>query len=63
MFAGSLLEEVKALEDDITSVRERVEDPVLCEKVRLFIYAPFEIQGIYKADAGMHAATLFCGLF
>lgn len=60
MFAGSLLEEVKALEDDIASVRERVEDPVLCEKVRLFIYAPFEIQGIYKADAaaeGMHVLT------
>ena len=59
MFAGSLLEEVKAVEDDIASVREKVEDPILCEKVRMFIYAPFEIQGIYKADAGMDLPTPF----
>ena len=52
MFAGSLQEEVKALEEDIESVRGKVEDAVMCEKVRLFINAPREIQAIYKADAG-----------
>ena len=54
MFAGSLQEEVKALEEDIESVRGKVEDAVMCEKVRLFINAPREIQAIYKADAGAY---------
>ena len=52
MFTGSLLEEVKALEEDIESVRGKVEDHQICEKVKLFVYAPPEIQAIYKADAG-----------
>lgn len=53
MFTGSLLEEVKALEEDIEAIKEKVEDPIVCEKVRLFVYAPPEIQAIYKADASM----------
>ncbi|GJE84843.1 hypothetical protein PsYK624_009190 [Phanerochaete sordida] len=60
MFTGSLMEEVKALEEDIESVRGKVEDPQICEKVRLFVYAPPEIQAIYKADAaaeGMNILT------
>ena len=51
MFTGSLLEEVKALEEDIEAVKAKVEDPLMCEKVRLFVYAPQEIQAVYKADA------------
>ncbi|KAI0340931.1 hypothetical protein BDW22DRAFT_1359779 [Trametopsis cervina] len=61
MFTGSLMEEVKSLEEDIESVKEKVEDPVLCEKVRLFVNAPQEIQSIYKADAAsenMHVLTV-----
>lgn len=60
MFTGSLIEEAKALEEDIESVRSKVEDPQICEKVRLFVYAPPEIQAIYKADAaaeGMNILT------
>ncbi|EKM59516.1 uncharacterized protein PHACADRAFT_250075 [Phanerochaete carnosa HHB-10118-sp] len=60
MFTGSLMEEVKALEEDIDSVRSKVEDPQICEKVKLFVYAPPEIQAIYKADAageGMNILT------
>ena len=45
------MEEVRALEEDIESVKSKVEDPVLCEKVRLYVYAPREIQAVYKADA------------
>lgn len=52
MFTGSLVEEVKALEEDIEAVKEKVEDPVMCEKVRLYAYAAPEIQAVYKADAG-----------
>ena len=55
MFTGSLMEEAKALEEDIAAVRSKVEDAVMCEKVRLFTYAPREIQAIYKADAGTRA--------
>ncbi|KAI0677512.1 hypothetical protein C8Q78DRAFT_1074205 [Trametes maxima] len=51
MFTGSLMEEVRALEEDIDAVKDKVEDPVMCEKVRLFVYAPREIQAVYKADA------------
>ena len=51
MFTGSLMEEVKALEEDIDAIKEKVEDTVMCEKVRLFVYAPPEIQAIYRADA------------
>ena len=46
------MEEVRALEEDVAAVREKVDDGVMCEKVRLFTYAPREIQAIYKADAG-----------
>ena len=52
MFTSSLQEEVKALEEDIAAVKEKVEDDMICEKLRLFVYAPREIQSIYKADAG-----------
>lgn len=52
MFTGSLLEEVKALEEDVEALKDKVNDPMICEKVRQFVYAPREIQAVYKADAG-----------
>ena len=61
MFTSSLAEEVKALQEDIEAVRDKVEDPILCEKIRLFVYAPLEIQTLFKADAGknfsIHSVT------
>lgn len=51
MFTSSLFEEAKALQEDIAAVAEKVNDPAMCEKVRLFVYAPKEIQAIYRADA------------
>ncbi|GBE79553.1 hypothetical protein SCP_0207530 [Sparassis crispa] len=51
MFTGSLMEEVRALEEDINAVKVKVSDDPMCEKVRLFVYAPREIQAVYKADA------------
>ena len=53
MFTTSLQEEAKALEEDIEAVKDKIEDPVMCEKVRQFVYAPQEIQAIYRADAGL----------
>jgi hypothetical protein len=52
MFTSSLQEEVRALEEDIEAVEDKVDDPVICEKVRLFAYAPKEIQSLLRADAG-----------
>jgi Domain of unknown function in PX-proteins (DUF3818) len=53
MFTSSLNEEVKLLEEDIEAVKDKVDDPVICEKVRQFVYAPKEIQAIYKGDSGI----------
>jgi len=58
MFTSSLNEEVKALEEDIEAVKDKVEDPVMCEKIRQFVYAPKEIQDVYKADAGLLSSQL-----
>lgn len=46
------MEEVKLLEDEIEAVKAKVEDPVMCEKIKRFVYAPKEIQDTYKLDAG-----------
>jgi hypothetical protein len=53
MFTSSLNEEVKSLEEDIEAVKDKVDDPVICEKVRQFVYAPKEIQALYKRDSGI----------
>lgn len=52
MFTSSLAEEVKGLEAEIESVKDKVDDPVMCAKVRQFVYAPREIQAMFKDDAG-----------
>jgi hypothetical protein len=57
MFTSSLNEEVKSLEEDIEAVKDKVDDPVICEKVRQFVYAPNEIQAIYKSDSGRVLST------
>lgn len=51
MFTSSLMEEVKELEENIAAVEDKIDDPVICEKVRQYISASKEIQAIYKADA------------
>jgi hypothetical protein len=60
MFTSSLNEEVKIIEEDIEAVKDKVDDPVICEKVRQFVYAPNGIQAIYKADSGMVISTPRC---
>lgn len=39
------------MSEDIEMVKEKVDDPVICEKIRQFVYAPSEIQAFYRADA------------
>ncbi|KAI0320820.1 hypothetical protein OF83DRAFT_1168999 [Amylostereum chailletii] len=62
MFTSSLFEEVKALEEDIQAVKDKVEDPIICEKIRQFVYAPREIQEIYKADADEEKVHIFTAI-
>lgn len=58
MFTSSLTEEVKALEADIEAVKDKVDDSVMCEKIRQFVYAPREIQDMFKVDAGLPSSLL-----
>jgi hypothetical protein len=60
MFTSSLNEEVKSLEEDIEAVKDKVDDPVICEKVRQFVYAPNEIRAVYKSDAGIVISSQRC---
>lgn len=51
MFSSSLTEEVTIIEEDIEAVKAKVDDPVVCEKLRLFVNAPREIQDTYRTNA------------
>jgi len=39
------------LQEDIEAVHEKIDDPVICEKVRHFVESPKEFQEIFQADA------------
>ncbi|KAF7432980.1 hypothetical protein PC9H_004924 [Pleurotus ostreatus] len=58
MFTSSLTEEVKVLEEQIEAVKDKVEDPIICEKMRQFVYAPKEIQELYRIDAAVEKQSL-----
>ncbi|KAJ1032692.1 hypothetical protein NDA16_000714 [Ustilago loliicola] len=51
MFSSSLQDEVRELDEVCAAISAKVDDPVICEKVRLFVYAPSEIQALYRQDA------------
>jgi hypothetical protein len=51
MFSSSLQEEVHALEEDIAAVADKIDDPVIVDKVRRFVYAPKETQAAARAEA------------
>ncbi len=51
MFSSSLVEELRYLEEDIQVMRDRIDDPVLCQKVEQYVDAPYEIQAMFKGDA------------
>lgn len=60
MFTSSLTEEVKQLQEEIEATKDRVDDPIMCQKVQQFVYAPREIQEMFKADSSMFAIDCFC---
>jgi hypothetical protein len=40
------------LAEDIAMVAEKIEDPVICQKIEQYAMAPFEVQEVYRKDAG-----------
>lgn len=57
MFSSSLTEDVRALQEDIDAVAEKVDDAILCQKVEMFVNAPFEIQDMIRRDASEYTGT------
>jgi hypothetical protein len=51
MFSSSLQEEARELSEVIAAVSEKIGDEVLCEKIRLYVNAPLEVQQVFKDDA------------
>jgi hypothetical protein len=51
MFTSSLTEEVKLLEEEIQAVVKKIDDPVICTKIRQFVYASRDVQNMFKEDA------------
>jgi hypothetical protein len=51
MFSSSLTEDVRALQEDIDAVAEKVDDAILCQKVEIFVNASYEIQDLIRRDA------------
>ncbi|WVF70932.1 hypothetical protein IAT40_005727 [Kwoniella sp. CBS 6097] len=51
MFSSSLTEDVRLLGEDIEAVQEKIDDPVLCQKIEQYAMAPFEIQEVFRKDA------------
>ena len=60
MFTSSLTEEVRVLEAQVEAVEAKVDDPIISAKIRQFVYAPREIQDMYKADAGICTPFFIC---
>lgn len=58
MFSSSLQEEAKELSEMIEAVKSKVEDDTLCEKVRLYVNAPMDVQKLYKKDAEQERVDL-----
>ncbi|KAG6335634.1 hypothetical protein ID866_3450 [Astraeus odoratus] len=58
MFTSSLSEEAKSLTAYIQHVSEEIADPVLCEKVRVFVYASRERQDFYRVSAAANNVHL-----
>lgn len=40
------------LDEDIEILQDKIDDPVLCQKVEQYAKAPFAIQEMFRKDAG-----------
>lgn len=58
MFTSSLAEEVRTLNVYVEHVSAKIDSPILCEKVRVFVYASREIQETYRTHARVERVHL-----
>jgi hypothetical protein len=61
MFTSSLTEEARVLQEQIEAVKDKIDDPMMCAKVRQFVYASRDVQELFKVDAAsdnMHVLTV-----
>lgn len=58
MFTSSLTEEVRTLNTYIEHVSAKIDSPILCEKVRVFVYSTREVQETYRVDARLQPAHI-----
>ena len=58
MFSANLTDDVRAISEDIVAVSDKIDDPVLCQKIEQYAMAPFEIQEMYRKDAGRYRSRL-----
>ena len=58
MFSANLSDDVRVITEDITAVAEKIDDPVLCQKIEQYATASFEIQEIYRKDAAEEGLDL-----
>lgn len=58
MFSSGIEGEVKELKEDMSKVALKIEDDVLCERVRRFINSPREVQKRYRREAEAEDADI-----
>ncbi|KAI9634480.1 uncharacterized protein MKK02DRAFT_34448 [Dioszegia hungarica] len=58
MFSANLTDDVRAISEDIVAVSDKIDDPVLCQKIEQYAMAPFEIQEMYRKDAATEKLDL-----
>lgn len=58
MFSANLSDDVRIITEDIVAVAEKIDDPVLCQKIEQYATASFEIQEIYRKDAAAEGLDL-----
>ncbi|KAL7422844.1 hypothetical protein Q5752_002140 [Cryptotrichosporon argae] len=58
MFSSSLSEDVRLIAEDIQAVQDKIDDPVLCQKIDQYVNAPYEIQDVFRKDAASEGVDL-----
>lgn len=59
MFSSQLTEEVRLVQEDIDMVAAKIDSPLICQKIEQYVNAPFEIQTMFRKDAGKSCIKYF----
>jgi hypothetical protein len=52
MFSTSLAEDVRYLTEDIVAVQDKIDDPIICQKIEQYANAPFAVQEKLRREVG-----------